>query len=158
MWTIRSVHFICLTVILHCQQWCMWEILVSCAVIGQICCTCVSVMLRTYQEESCRDSPAQSSAFRELICEFPSSLFLSLSVESKAQWCWCFSLCSFMFDEPSSYLDVKQRLRAAITIRSLISPDRCGKTLLLEGENKMSELCLGHTNCMKLKKCVCVRV
>uniref|UniRef100_A0A671LJ78 ATP-binding cassette sub-family E member 1 n=1 Tax=Sinocyclocheilus anshuiensis TaxID=1608454 RepID=A0A671LJ78_9TELE len=29
----------------------------------------------------------------------------------------------FMFDEPSSYLDVKQRLRAAITIRSLISPD-----------------------------------
>lgn len=29
-----------------------------------------------------------------------------------------------MFDEPSSYLDVKQRLRAAITIRSLISPDR----------------------------------
>ncbi|MGH0154673.1 UNVERIFIED_CONTAM: hypothetical protein FKN15_027863 [Acipenser sinensis] len=34
-------------------------------------------------------------------------------------------LCDcFMFDEPSSYLDVKQRLKAAITIRSLISPDR----------------------------------
>lgn len=32
--------------------------------------------------------------------------------------------CSFMFDEPSSYLDVKQRLKAAITIRSLITPDR----------------------------------
>lgn len=31
---------------------------------------------------------------------------------------------SFMFDEPSSYLDVKQRLKAAITIRSLITPDR----------------------------------
>uniref|UniRef100_A0A8C5AW53 ATP-binding cassette sub-family E member 1 n=1 Tax=Gadus morhua TaxID=8049 RepID=A0A8C5AW53_GADMO len=30
----------------------------------------------------------------------------------------------FMFDEPSSYLDVKQRLKAAITIRSLIRPDR----------------------------------
>ncbi|XP_044156454.1 ATP-binding cassette sub-family E member 1 [Bufo gargarizans] len=30
----------------------------------------------------------------------------------------------FMFDEPSSYLDVKQRLKAAITIRSLIDPDR----------------------------------
>uniref|UniRef100_A0A8D0L633 ATP-binding cassette sub-family E member 1 n=1 Tax=Sphenodon punctatus TaxID=8508 RepID=A0A8D0L633_SPHPU len=30
----------------------------------------------------------------------------------------------FMFDEPSSYLDVKQRLKAAITIRSLINPDR----------------------------------
>lgn len=29
-----------------------------------------------------------------------------------------------MFDEPSSYLDVKQRLNAAITIRSLITPDR----------------------------------
>ncbi len=40
-----------------------------CALIGQICCTCVTVMLRICQEESCRDLPAQSSAFRELICE-----------------------------------------------------------------------------------------
>ncbi|XP_050417066.1 ATP-binding cassette sub-family E member 1 [Patella vulgata] len=30
----------------------------------------------------------------------------------------------FMFDEPSSYLDVKQRLRAAQAIRSLINPDK----------------------------------
>ncbi|XP_056136372.1 ATP-binding cassette sub-family E member 1-like isoform X2 [Lampris incognitus] len=30
----------------------------------------------------------------------------------------------FMFDEPSSYLDVKQRLKAAHAIRSLITPDR----------------------------------
>jgi len=30
----------------------------------------------------------------------------------------------FMFDEPSSYLDVKQRLKAAQTIRSLIHPDK----------------------------------
>ncbi|XP_046354111.2 ATP-binding cassette sub-family E member 1 [Haliotis rufescens] len=30
----------------------------------------------------------------------------------------------FMFDEPSSYLDVKQRLKAALTIRSLIHPDK----------------------------------
>lgn len=30
----------------------------------------------------------------------------------------------FMFDEPSSYLDVKQRLKAAETIRSLINPDK----------------------------------
>lgn len=30
----------------------------------------------------------------------------------------------FMFDEPSSYLDVKQRLNAAVTIRSLIRPDK----------------------------------
>lgn len=36
----------------------------------------------------------------------------------------CFFFHSFMFDEPSSYLDVKQRLKAAITIRSLINPDR----------------------------------
>lgn len=30
----------------------------------------------------------------------------------------------FMFDEPSSYLDVKQRLNAAVAIRSLIHPDK----------------------------------
>jgi len=30
----------------------------------------------------------------------------------------------FMFDEPSSYLDVKQRLNAALTIRSLINADK----------------------------------
>ncbi|KAI4470234.1 atp-binding transport protein-related [Holotrichia oblita] len=30
----------------------------------------------------------------------------------------------FMFDEPSSYLDVKQRLNAAQTIRSLLGPDK----------------------------------
>ena len=30
----------------------------------------------------------------------------------------------FMFDEPSSYLDVRQRLKVAETIRSLISPDK----------------------------------
>ena len=30
----------------------------------------------------------------------------------------------YMFDEPSSYLDVKQRLKAAQVIRSLLRPDR----------------------------------
>lgn len=30
----------------------------------------------------------------------------------------------FMFDEPSSYLDVKQRLKAALAIRALIHPDK----------------------------------
>jgi len=30
----------------------------------------------------------------------------------------------FMFDEPSSYLDVKQRLNAALTIRSLLAPEK----------------------------------
>lgn len=29
----------------------------------------------------------------------------------------------YMFDEPSSYLDVKQRLKAAEVIRSLLTPD-----------------------------------
>lgn len=39
----------------------------------------------------------------------------------------------FMFDEPSSYLDVKQRLNAAVTIRSLIHPD---KYVLLKKKNQ----------------------
>ena len=30
----------------------------------------------------------------------------------------------YMFDEPSSYLDVKQRLKAAQVIRSLLRPNR----------------------------------
>ena len=32
--------------------------------------------------------------------------------------------CSFMFDEPSSYLDVKQRLKAAVSIRDLLADDK----------------------------------
>jgi ATP-binding cassette subfamily E protein 1 len=32
----------------------------------------------------------------------------------------------YMFDEPSSYLDVKQRLRAAQVVRSLLRPNRLG--------------------------------
>jgi translation initiation factor RLI1 len=32
-------------------------------------------------------------------------------------------LYRYMFDEPSSYLDIKQRLRAAEVIRSLLTPD-----------------------------------
>lgn len=35
-----------------------------------------------------------------------------------------FSFIRYMFDEPSSYLDVKQRLKAAQAIRSLISSDK----------------------------------
>ena len=31
--------------------------------------------------------------------------------------------CSYMFDEPSSYLDIKQRLKAAHVIRALLNPD-----------------------------------
>lgn len=32
------------------------------------------------------------------------------------------TLLRYMFDEPSSYLDIKQRLRAAQTIRELLHP------------------------------------
>ena len=32
---------------------------------------------------------------------------------------------SYMFDEPSSYLDVKQRLKAAEAIRNLLSANMC---------------------------------
>jgi len=35
-----------------------------------------------------------------------------------------FDIFSFMFDEPSSYLDVKQRLNAAIAIRNLIAANK----------------------------------
>jgi translation initiation factor RLI1 len=33
------------------------------------------------------------------------------------------TICRYMFDEPSSYLDIKQRLKAAQVIRSLLTPD-----------------------------------
>ena len=35
-----------------------------------------------------------------------------------------FIVDSFMFDEPSSYLDVKQRLKAALAIRSLLEAQK----------------------------------
>ena len=35
-----------------------------------------------------------------------------------------FCSSSFMFDEPSSYLDVKQRLKAAMAIRSLLAANK----------------------------------
>lgn len=35
----------------------------------------------------------------------------------------------YMFDEPSSYLDVKQRLKAAQVVRSLLRPNRYRKNL-----------------------------
>lgn len=52
-----------------------------------------------------------------------------------------------MFDEPSSYLDVKQRLNAAITIRSLITPDRwAAPPHLLPILNKKTQRCTFHYN------------
>ena len=38
----------------------------------------------------------------------------------------------YMFDEPSSYLDVKQRLKAAQVVRSLLRPNRSSLFLILE--------------------------
>jgi ATP-binding cassette subfamily E protein 1 len=35
----------------------------------------------------------------------------------------------YMFDEPSSYLDVKQRLKAAQVVRSLTNPERLARLL-----------------------------
>lgn len=60
---------------------------------------------------------------------------------------------SFMFDEPSSYLDVKQRLKAAITIRSLITPDRWAEHLRASYHScAMCNRCvLLHTNCSDLQ-------
>ena len=46
-----------------------------------------------------------------------------------------------MFDEPSSYLDVKQRLKCALTIRSLLGDDRYD----IEGGHCPSLTCLLHT-------------
>lgn len=61
--------------------------------------------------------------------------------------CACVFVCSFMFDEPSSYLDVKQRLNAAITIRSLITPDRwAAPPHLLPILNKKTQRCTFHYN------------
>ena len=42
----------------------------------------------------------------------------------------------YMFDEPSSYLDVKQRLKAAHAIRTLISPEEEKRRMKKEGKPK----------------------
>lgn len=69
--------------------------------------------------------PAPWSASRGPTCEEDDLLLAVIQppVGRTLKLCSCLC-CSFMFDEPSSYLDVKQRLKAAITIRSLITPDR----------------------------------
>jgi len=37
---------------------------------------------------------------------------------------WVVAADVYMIDEPSSYLDVRQRLKAAEVIRSLLAPDK----------------------------------
>lgn len=45
-----------------------------------------------------------------------------------------------MFDEPSSYLDVKQRLKAALAIRSLLAGNKYGKLGRVVGVVRISLL------------------
>ena len=78
------------------------------------------VKLKTSVVESCRDLHVQWFAFRVPTCEWMwhtpggGDCTVSLSCSST----------SYMFDEPSSYLDVKQRLNAALAIRNLLAADR----------------------------------
>jgi len=54
---------------------------------------------------------------------------------------------SYMFDEPSSYLDVKQRLKCALTIRSLLSDDRyghCTCSICGDGQSESDMNCMQH--------------
>ncbi len=51
---------------------------------------------------------------------FPHPYLFVLSVVCRVLW------RSYMFDEPSSYLDVRQRLKAAHTIRSVCTQDKYG--------------------------------
>lgn len=69
--------------------------------------------------------PALSSVSNGPTCEGAAGLFIPHTcTHAPPDGLSSLPRCSFMFDEPSSYLDVKQRLKAAITIRSLITPDR----------------------------------
>ena len=74
-------------------------------------------------EESCSDLPVLWCVSSEQTCEsltkhspphHPVLLLLLLLL----------LLLRYMFDEPSSYLDVKQRLKAAVAIRDLLTNDR----------------------------------
>ena len=46
----------------------------------------------------------------------------------------------YMFDEPSSYLDVKQRLKAATTIRSVVAGEEGLKRYVLVVEHDLAVL------------------
>lgn len=69
-----------------------------------------------------RIAPTSSSWFvssLSLYRLFPDAVFLRLLVQSDV----------YMFDEPSSYLDVKQRLKAAATIRNILTGEEGGELL-----------------------------
>jgi len=59
--------------------------------------------------------------------------------------CCCRDVDVYMFDEPSSYLDVKQRLNAAKTIRELISPEEESRRAIKHGRPKAAYvICVEH--------------
>lgn len=70
--------------------------------------------LISFPVENCRDLPLAQSACSKLMCMIPTEL-------NKADL--PNRIFRYMFDEPSSYLDVKQRLNAARTIRDLLRSD-----------------------------------
>lgn len=68
-------------------------------------------------EESCNGLPVLWCAYRELTCK------IQRVQRTKRILCTLAFLPRYMFDEPSSYLDVKQRLKAAQAIRNLLAAD-----------------------------------
>lgn len=71
------------------------------------------MILTSFLVESCNVLHLPLSVSSKLTCEFP---FVQFQHQSLIMF-------RYMFDEPSSYLDVKQRLRAANAIRSLVRDD-----------------------------------
>ena len=69
-------------------------------------------------EESCSGLPVPCCVCNKLICRsYIYDVVCCLDIHA-------FEYYSYMFDEPSSYLDVKQRLKAALAIRDLLAADR----------------------------------
>ncbi len=73
----------------------------------------MTVMSRSFLAVSFSALPSVLSACRKPMCKLTMPLHLD-------SW---LTVNRYMFDEPSSYLDVKQRLSAARIIRSLLRPD-----------------------------------
>ena len=74
-------------------------------------------MWKTSVEESCSGLPVLFSVCNKLMCGWRFVLCLPVIGAPHIP-------CRYMFDEPSSYLDVKQRLKAAVAIRHLLGADR----------------------------------
>lgn len=80
----------------------------------QNCATFTTVMSLTFQVVSFSALLSAPSASKRPMCKLPcAGLIMVVKL----------TINRYMFDEPSSYLDVKQRLSAARIIRSLLRPD-----------------------------------